>query len=106
MTHRTEVLFDVLPNVGVQIQQIQLLHSVDHQISPRCIDGDELHIPSLHLMPNCFRRSPSLSGLQLVLMLLRHAGLQIYTACIDAEIDDKGFIVPGLGDAGDRAFGT
>ncbi len=41
-----------------------------------------------------------------VLMLLCHAGLQIYTACIDAEIDDKGFIVPGLGDAGDRAFGT
>jgi uracil phosphoribosyltransferase len=33
-------------------------------------------------------------------------GLVIYAACIDAELNDKGYIVPGLGDAGDRAFGT
>lgn len=25
---------------------------------------------------------------------------------IDAELDERGYIVPGLGDAGDRAFGT
>jgi len=25
---------------------------------------------------------------------------------IDAELNDDGYIVPGLGDAGDRAFGT
>ena len=34
------------------------------------------------------------------------AGLVIYAACIDADLNDKGYIVPGLGDAGDRAFGT
>ena len=33
-------------------------------------------------------------------------GLVIYAACIDADLNDKGYIVPGLGDAGDRAFGT
>ncbi|KKZ15155.1 MAG: uracil phosphoribosyltransferase [Candidatus Synechococcus spongiarum 142] len=32
--------------------------------------------------------------------------LVIYTACIDPELDPSGFIVPGLGDAGDRLFGT
>lgn len=32
--------------------------------------------------------------------------LQIYTAMIDQGLDERGFIVPGLGDAGDRAFGT
>lgn len=32
--------------------------------------------------------------------------LNIYTAMIDEEINDSGFIVPGLGDVGDRAFGT
>lgn len=32
--------------------------------------------------------------------------LQIYTAIIDEGLNSKGFIVPGLGDAGDRAFGT
>ena len=33
-------------------------------------------------------------------------GLRVYTAIIDAELNEKGYIVPGLGDAGDRAFGT
>ena len=33
-------------------------------------------------------------------------GLRVYTAIIDPEVNDKGFIIPGLGDAGDRAFGT
>ena len=32
--------------------------------------------------------------------------LNIYSAMIDEQINEKGFIVPGLGDAGDRAFGT
>ncbi len=32
--------------------------------------------------------------------------LEIYTATIDETVNDQGFIVPGLGDAGDRAFGT
>jgi len=32
--------------------------------------------------------------------------LNIYSAMIDEQINDNGFIVPGLGDAGDRAFGT
>ena len=32
--------------------------------------------------------------------------LNIYTAIIDEGINDKGYIVPGLGDAGDRSFGT
>lgn len=32
--------------------------------------------------------------------------LKVYTACIDPELNSQGFIVPGLGDAGDRTFGT
>ncbi|MEL6580099.1 MAG: uracil phosphoribosyltransferase [Cyanobacteria bacterium J06621_12] len=35
-----------------------------------------------------------------------YPGLEIYTAIIDEGLNDKGYIVPGLGDAGDRAFGT
>lgn len=30
----------------------------------------------------------------------------IFTAAIDRELDDRGYILPGLGDAGDRMFGT
>lgn len=32
--------------------------------------------------------------------------LNIYTACIDESLNENGYIVPGLGDAGDRAFAT
>ncbi len=35
-----------------------------------------------------------------------YPNLQIYTAIIDPEVNENGFIVPGLGDAGDRTFGT
>ncbi|MCP9816986.1 uracil phosphoribosyltransferase [Synechococcus sp. GreenBA-s] len=36
----------------------------------------------------------------------RFADLTLYTACIDAELDAAFRIVPGLGDAGDRLYGT
>ncbi|MEW5297987.1 MAG: hypothetical protein WDW36_001155 [Sanguina aurantia] len=32
--------------------------------------------------------------------------LRIYTGIIDAELNENGYIIPGLGDAGDRAFGN
>ncbi len=35
-----------------------------------------------------------------------HPDIPIYTASIDERLDQKGYIVPGLGDAGDRMFGT
>ncbi len=35
-----------------------------------------------------------------------YPSLNIYTAIIDEALNEQGFIVPGLGDAGDRAFGT
>jgi uracil phosphoribosyltransferase len=35
-----------------------------------------------------------------------HPDLTIYTAAIDRELNEKGFILPGLGDAGDRMYGT
>ncbi|MEL4896613.1 uracil phosphoribosyltransferase [Crocosphaera sp. Alani8] len=35
-----------------------------------------------------------------------YPSLNVYTAIIDQGINEQGYIVPGLGDAGDRAFGT
>ncbi|MBK2000684.1 uracil phosphoribosyltransferase [Campylobacter sp. 2018MI35] len=35
-----------------------------------------------------------------------HQDIEIYTAAIDEELNEKGYIVPGLGDAGDRVFNT
>ncbi|ACZ19174.1 uracil phosphoribosyltransferase [Thermanaerovibrio acidaminovorans DSM 6589] len=35
-----------------------------------------------------------------------HPEVDIYTAALDSHLNDHGYIVPGLGDAGDRLFGT
>ena len=35
-----------------------------------------------------------------------HPDVPVYIAAVDPELDDRGYIVPGLGDAGDRYFGT
>lgn len=36
----------------------------------------------------------------------KHPGVTIFCAAVDPELNERAFIVPGLGDAGDRAFGT
>lgn len=35
-----------------------------------------------------------------------HPDVPVYTASVDERLNDKSYIVPGLGDAGDRLFGT
>ncbi len=35
-----------------------------------------------------------------------HPDIDIYTAALDEKLNEKGYIVPGLGDCGDRLFGT
>lgn len=61
----------------------------------RGLTGDRLRIISVVAAP------PALQKLN-----DRHPGLVIYAATIDEGINDRGFIIPGLGDAGDRSFGT
>ena len=36
----------------------------------------------------------------------KHPDVEIYTASIDDRLDENGYILPGLGDAGDKIFGT
>ncbi|MEY4387950.1 MAG: hypothetical protein RLY20_3233 [Verrucomicrobiota bacterium] len=36
----------------------------------------------------------------------KHPTLPIFTASVDAKVNERGYIVPGLGDAGDRLFGV
>lgn len=36
----------------------------------------------------------------------QHPDIDLYTAAIDQKLDEHGYIIPGLGDAGDRLFGT
>ena len=39
-------------------------------------------------------------------MLEDHPGIVVYAAALDRELNPSGYILPGLGDAGDRLFGT
>jgi uracil phosphoribosyltransferase len=40
------------------------------------------------------------------LMKERHPDVDLYIGALDEKLNDHGYIVPGLGDAGDRIFGT
>jgi uracil phosphoribosyltransferase len=57
--------------------------------------------PSLTRIVSVVAAPPALQKLS-----AEYPGLNIYTATIDEIVNDKGYIVPGLGDAGDRIFGT
>lgn len=39
-------------------------------------------------------------------VLAAHPDLDVYLASLDEKLNDRGYILPGLGDAGDRLFGT
>jgi uracil phosphoribosyltransferase len=39
-------------------------------------------------------------------VLSHHPEVRIWTAAVDPELNEHGYIVPGLGDAGDRLYGT
>ena len=42
----------------------------------------------------------------IALMNDKHPDVDIYTASIDSHLNEVGYIIPGLGDAGDKIFGT
>lgn len=64
----------------------------------------------------CVARGADVSNIRIVCVVTcppaltilsdKYPGLRLYAAMIDEELNDDGYIMPGLGDAGDRAFGT
>ena len=42
----------------------------------------------------------------IALMNDKHPDVDVYTASIDSHLNEHGYIIPGLGDAGDKIFGT
>jgi uracil phosphoribosyltransferase len=61
---------------------------------------DKLGVQTIHLV--CFVAAPE--GIKKVHD--RFPGVQITTASVDDHLNEHGYIIPGLGDAGDRIFGT
>jgi uracil phosphoribosyltransferase len=54
------------------------------------------------LQPICLVAAPE----GLAALEVEHADVPVWTAAIDRQLDERGYIRPGLGDAGDRVFGT
>ncbi len=65
------------------------------EIISRGVKSDAVRIVSVVAAPPALRQLSE-----------KYPGLEIYAAMIDEGLNSKGYIVPGLGDAGDRAFGT
>lgn len=53
---------------------------------------------------SCLHAVAAVPGVQRV--TAEHPDVTFYTAAVDPELDERAFIVPGLGDAGDRLYGT
>lgn len=72
-----------------------LIEAAMKELTQRGLTPEQIRIISIVAAPPALQR-----------LNQQFPGLVIYTAAIDESVNDQGWIVPGLGDAGDRAFGT
>jgi uracil phosphoribosyltransferase len=70
------------------------VHAID-VLKKRGISGEQIRFLSLVAAPE---------GVQVVLDA--HPDVRVFTASLDSHLNESAYIVPGLGDAGDRIFGT
>ncbi|HKT39893.1 MAG TPA: uracil phosphoribosyltransferase, partial [Ktedonobacterales bacterium] len=80
--------------------------SVDPMLATGGSAIDALNILKRYGVPHL--RYVALIGAPYGLLKLRqaHPDVPIFLAALDERLDDRGYICPGLGDAGDRQFGT
>ena len=85
---------------------LQVCFSVDPMLATGGSAIDALNILKRYGVPHL--RYVALIGAPYGLLKLReaHPDVPIYLAALDERLDDRGYICPGLGDAGDRQFGT
>jgi uracil phosphoribosyltransferase len=87
-THEVILIDPMLATGGSTVAAVELLQEHRAQIK-------QVRLVNLVASPEGIRR------------VQKHfPGLQIFTAAIDAGLNERGFILPGLGDAGDRLFGV
>ena len=93
-------------NQLARASNLQVCFSVDPMLATGGSAIDALNILKRYGVPHlCY---VGLIGAPYGLLKLReaHPDVPIYLAALDDRLDDRGFICPGLGDAGDRQFGT
>jgi uracil phosphoribosyltransferase len=85
---------------------LQVCFSVDPMLATGGSAIDALNVLKRYGVPHL--RYVGLIAAPYGLLKLRqaHPDVPVYLAALDERLDDRGFICPGLGDAGDRQFGT
>jgi uracil phosphoribosyltransferase len=85
---------------------LQVCFAVDPMLATGGSAIDALNTLRRHEVPHV--RYVGLIGAPYGLLKLRqaHPDVPIYLAALDERLDERGYICPGLGDAGDRQFGT
>jgi uracil phosphoribosyltransferase len=85
---------------------LQVCYAVDPMLATGGSAIDALNIVKRYGVPHL--RYVGLIAAPYGLLKLReaHPDVPIYLAALDDHLDDRGYICPGLGDAGDRQFGT
>lgn len=93
-------------NQLARASNLQVVFSVDPMLATGGSAIDALSILKRYGVPHL--RYVGLIAAPYGLLKLReaHPDVPIYLAALDERLDERGFICPGLGDAGDRQFGT
>ncbi len=123
-----DAILQLLPNahvgfIGLKREETTLCATFYHKSLPRDLRRFEVllidpmlatggsAVAALNLLAEARSRRVRLVSLVAApegirLVQARHPQVPIFTAAIDDRLNDKGYIVPGLGDAGDRLFGV
>jgi uracil phosphoribosyltransferase len=93
-------------NQLARASNLQVCFSVDPMLATGGSAIDALHTLKRYRVPHL--RYVGLIAAPYGLLKLReaHPDVPIYVGAVDDRLDDRGYICPGLGDAGDRQFGT
>ena len=85
---------------------LQVCYAVDPMLATGGSAIDAINILKLRGIPRLSYVGIIAAPYGLLKLTQAHPDIDIYIAALDEELNDLGYIVPGLGDAGDRQFGT
>ncbi|KAG6437122.1 hypothetical protein SASPL_102032 [Salvia splendens] len=90
---------------GVDNKQIKV---VRFQLCPALLSTFFSHcMYNIHWLHECLMQIAAVAAPPALQKLSKKfPGLHVYAGILDPTVNEKGFIIPGLGDAGDRSFGT
>jgi uracil phosphoribosyltransferase len=85
---------------------LQVCYAVDPMLATGGSAIDAINILKQRSIPRLSYVGIIAAPYGLMKLAQAHPDIDIYIAALDEELNDLGYIVPGLGDAGDRQFGT